>query len=219
MRIELGDGTAAEMARPSDGVDVTSGLVLCPDIGGLRPLFDELAQRLADENGWVVVVPEPFPGQEGLDLAARMAAVGSLDEEVQLERIEMAADATGMAIVNVLGFCMGGMLALKAAGLGRFERAVAFYGMIRMPENWRSASQTDAIDYVTRPGASPVLAIVGTADSFVPMSDVADLQQTSAEVVVYDGAEHGFVHDASRPAHRPDDAADAWSRAIAFLEG
>ena len=37
------------------------------------------------------------------------------------------------------------------------------------------------------------------------------------EVVVYPGAEHGFVHDPDRPAHRPDDAADAWRRALAFL--
>jgi dienelactone hydrolase len=35
--------------------------------------------------------------------------------------------------------------------------------------------------------------------------------------VRYEGAEHGFVHDASRPAHRADDAADAWRRVIAFL--
>ena len=33
----------------------------------------------------------------------------------------------------------------------------------------------------------------------------------------YEGADHGFVHDPSRPAHRADDAADAWSRVLAFL--
>ncbi len=34
-----------------------------------------------------------------------------------------------------------------------------------------------------------------------------------------EGADHGFVHDPSRPAHRADDAADAWRRAMAFLNG
>jgi carboxymethylenebutenolidase len=38
-------------------------------------------------------------------------------------------------------------------------------------------------------------------------------------VVRYDGADHGFVHDPSRPTHRADDAADAWDRALAFLDG
>jgi dienelactone hydrolase len=37
------------------------------------------------------------------------------------------------------------------------------------------------------------------------------------EVVRYEGAEHGFVHDPARPTHRPADAADAWARALAFL--
>ena len=36
-------------------------------------------------------------------------------------------------------------------------------------------------------------------------------------MVRYPSAEHGFVHDPDRPAHRADDAADAWRRAIAFF--
>ncbi len=44
-----------------------------------------------------------------------------------------------------------------------------------------------------------------------------DLQAADAEVVIYEGADHGFVHDASRPTHRAEDAADAWARAITFL--
>ena len=36
-------------------------------------------------------------------------------------------------------------------------------------------------------------------------------------VVRYEGADHGFVHDDTRPAHRPDGARGGWSRAIAFL--
>jgi dienelactone hydrolase len=32
-----------------------------------------------------------------------------------------------------------------------------------------------------------------------------------------EGAEHGFVHDAERPAHRADDAARAWERALEWV--
>ena len=85
------------------------------------------------------------------------------------------------------------------------------------PENWRSATQADAIDFVTAPGACPVLELVGTEDPYVPMADIADLQAADAAVVIYEGADHGFVHDDSRPSHRADDAADAWARAITFL--
>ena len=62
-----------------------------------------------------------------------------------------------------------------------------------------------------------MLAIIGTLDAFTPPVDVDDLEATGATVLRYEGAEHGFVHDASRPAHRPDEAADAWRRAAAFL--
>jgi carboxymethylenebutenolidase len=216
VRIELEDGTPAEVARPEAG-EAAGGLVLCPDIMGLRPLFDDLVERLAREQGWVVVAPEPFPGREDLPLADRMAGMASLDDDTFLGHLRLAADATGQDRCGVLGFCMGGMLALKGSSTGRFDRAVSFYGMIRMPEGWASDTMRDAIDYVTAPGACPVLELAGDADSFVPVADLEELEATSATVVVYPGADHGFVHDASRPTHRADDAADAWSRAIDFL--
>jgi carboxymethylenebutenolidase len=216
MRIELPNGTPAELARPALG-DPVQGLVLCPDIMGLRPLFDTMAERLAEENGWVVVVPEPFAGRQDLPLEARLGSVGEFDDLAEMATMVQAADATGMHTVGILGFCMGGMWALKASATGRFHRAVSFYGMIRMPEQWRSDTQADAIDFVTSPGACPVLELVGTVDPFVPLDDIADLQAADAEVVIYEGADHGFVHDPSRPTHRAEDAADAWARAIAFL--
>ncbi len=37
------------------------------------------------------------------------------------------------------------------------------------------------------------------------------------QVVVYDEADRGFVHDPSRPSHRESDAEDAWRRVRAFL--
>ena len=45
MRIELSSGTPAELVVPPAP---TRGVVLAPDIMGLRPLFDDLAARLAD---------------------------------------------------------------------------------------------------------------------------------------------------------------------------
>ena len=66
------------------------------------------------------------------------------------------------------------------------------------------------------PEAVPGEAVIGTADQWTPTDDVAALEAAGVTVVRYEGAEHGFVHDASRPAHRADDAADAWSRVITF---
>lgn len=217
MRITLASGTAAELAHPADGVTPSRGLVLLPDIAGLRPLFDDLSQRLATEQGWVVCAPEPWPGREELPLDERLGSVGSIDDAAFLADVAAAADATGIEPVGCLGFCMGGMYTLKAAGLGRFDRVVAFYGMIRVPQQWQGPGQGDPLAAVTAPGAASVLAVIGTDDPWTPAADVDALEAAGAAVVRYEGATHGFVHDPSRPAHRADDAADAWARALAFL--
>jgi carboxymethylenebutenolidase len=217
MRISFPSGTPAELAAPADGREPARGLVVIPDIGGLRPLFDDLCQRLADENGWAVCAAEPWPRRESMPLEERLASVGSLDDDLLLGDVLSAADACKTDIVSVIGFCMGGMFTLKAAGLGRFHRAVAFYGMIRIPEQWRGDKLGEPLDFLARPERCPTMAIIGTADIWTPPDDVAALEAANVEVVRYEGAEHGFVHDPSRPAHRADDAADAWQRVIAFL--
>jgi carboxymethylenebutenolidase len=216
MRITLPSGTPAELARP-DG-DPARGLVVFPDIGGLRPLFDDLVEQLATENRWTVCAVELWPGRDDLPtVPERLAAGGSLDDARVLGDAAAAADATEADPVGVLGFCMGGMYALKAAGTGRFDRAVSFYGMARVPEMWRSPTQGEPFDALARAGACPTLEIAGTVDQWVPEADLAALEAAGVEVVRYEGADHGFVHDPERPTHRPDDAADAWRRALAHL--
>jgi carboxymethylenebutenolidase len=215
MRIELSTGTAAELARP-DGSPVR-GVVLLPDIMGLRPLFDELVARLAGEHGWAVIAPEPFPEQEDLPVEQRLASMPAYDHARHVADAVAAADELGVEPVAITGFCMGGMGVLRAAATGRFDRAAAFYGMIRLPEAW--AGGRDPLDeLVANPGsAARVLAIVGTADPYTPVADVDALEAAGATVVRYEGADHGFVHDASRPTHRAADAADAWRRVAAWF--
>lgn len=213
MRTTLPTGTPVEIAQPS-GRPPSRGVVVVPDIMGLRPLFDDMAANLANTYRWAVAAVEPFPGREALPLDERMPAMAGLDDDRQVGDLVAAADLLAVEPVAILGFCMGGMYAMKAAATGRFDRAAPFYGMIRVPETWRGPTQRDALDVLEEsPGsASRVLAIVGTNDPYTPKSDVDDLEAAGATVVRYEGAEHGFIHDSSRPAHRADDAADAWRR-------
>jgi carboxymethylenebutenolidase len=219
MRIELPSGTPAELAMPSTRPAAPSrGLVIACDIMGLRPLFDEMAQRLADEHGYVVCAVEPFPGDEDLPLDQRMAAAARKTDERSVGDLVEAADACEVEPVGLIGFCMGGMYTLKASATGRFDKCVAFYGMIRVPEGWRGPGQGEPLDALARRGGTEVLAVVGTADPYTPPDDVAALGELGVEVAGYEGAEHGFVHDPDRPAHRPDDAADAWRRTFELLD-
>jgi carboxymethylenebutenolidase len=221
MRIELPSGTPAEFVAPNS--PATRALVVAPDIMGLRPLFDDLCRTLADEHNWAVCAPDPFPGRETLTIEERQAAISELEDAHQVGDLVGAADVlterTRTGRVGVLGFCMGGMYTFKAAGTGRFDRAVAFYGMIRLPEQWQGPGQGSPLDAMARPEASPVLALLGGNDPYTPPKDIDALRALGEKVtvVVYPDAAHGFVHDPARAAHRPADAADAWARAVAFL--
>lgn len=194
---------------------MSRGVVIAPDIMGVRPLFEDLAARLADEHGWVVRLAEPFPGLGHLSLEERLAT--PLDVDRVVADLVAAADATGCDRVAVVGFCRGGLHAYQAAGTGRFDRAVSFYGMIRVPPEW-NPGRGEPLEVLATPKACLVLAVVGGSDQWTPPADVEALRALpNVEVVVYPGAGHGFVHDPDRPAHRPDDAADAWQRVARFL--
>jgi dienelactone hydrolase len=215
MHLTLPSGTAATRVRP-DGA--RHGLVIATDIFGLRPLFDDMAERLAAAYSVTVCVPEPFPGLGlGPDIEARQEAMAAKDDADTLRDLVEAADATGAEHVGLIGFCMGGMYCHKAAPTGRFERIVSFYGMIRLPERWRSPGQGEPLDLLARGGAERVLALVGERDPYTPKDDIDALEAAGVSVVRYPDAEHGFVHDPSRASYRADDAADAWERCGQWL--
>jgi carboxymethylenebutenolidase len=218
-----GTPTPAIVARPDDGPPA-AGIVVHPDLLGVRPLFDDLCRRVAT-HGYAVCCPEPFArapaeAREAGTPEPRLAWLPNVDDDQQLGDLAVAAEELGLADVSMLGFCLGGMQTLKAAATGRFRRAVPFYGMIRVPAQWRGPRLREPLD--TAAAVCPTLGLFGGADPFTPPPDLDALRaawrhRDDCEVVVYPGAEHGFVHDPARPAHRPDAAADAWRRALAFL--
>ena len=223
-----GDGTPVDAIHARPVTQPDAGLVVHPDMLGVRELFDDLCRRLAT-HGFAVACAEPFARfppevREAPDASVRMARMKDMDDDVQLGDLAAAADflreTDGVERVMIVGFCMGGMYTLKAAATGVFARAVAFYGMVRVPEDWKGPSLHDALETAAQVCAT--LAIFGGKDPWVPLTDVEALRAAwrdryDCEIVVYPDADHGFVHGIERPAHRPDDAADAWRRAIAFL--
>ncbi|MGI9578744.1 MAG: dienelactone hydrolase family protein [Microthrixaceae bacterium] len=222
MDLTLESGTPAHVV-PTQGAD--RGLVVIPDIWGLRGLFNQMCHDLAARTGWSVGAFDPFGGMElppaddPDGFPARSAALRDLDDDRVLGDAAAVADATGCDGVGLIGFCMGGMYALKGAAAGRFDRVVSFYGMIEVPSDWAGTGQGQPLDALARSSGCDVMSVVGTADEWTPPDKVDALEAAGATVLRYVGAEHGFVHDPSRPAHRPDDATDAWDKALAFLDG
>lgn len=222
------DGVAVPVthARP-DGMPV-AGIVLHPDIMGNRELFDDMARRLAS-HGFAVACVEPFarvPQDEraATEAMGRMGWIARLDDSEQLGDLEAAANflmvRDDVSTVGLLGFCMGGCCVFKSAHSEWFDRAVAFYGMPVLPSAWQGPGVAEPL--ATVGAACPTLAIFGSADTFTPPDDIAALRtawqaRADCEIVVIDGAEHGFVHAPERPAHRPDDAERLWARAVEWL--
>jgi carboxymethylenebutenolidase len=215
MRITLPSGTEAEMVKHPNP---KMGLVIAPDIFGLRPLYDEMVQKLSTDWQMSVIAVEPFPGRGlGPDVEPRMAAIPELKDTDVIGDLHDAADTLGTQVTGLLGFCMGGMYCFKAARDERFARIASFYGMIVMPPAWKGAGHQEPLANLINGYADNVLAILGGHDPYTPEADIAQLRATGTQVVFYPDAEHGFAHDASRPSHRADDAADAFSRTQAWL--
>lgn len=221
------DGTPVDAIHARPVAPPDAGLVVHPDMMGVRDLFDDLCRRVAT-YGFAVVCAEPFahfaPDVRAGDATVRMASMKDMDDDVQLGDLAAAAEflreADGVESVSILGFCMGGMYTLKAAATGVFDRAAPFYGMIRVPDDWRGPGQRDALDSAAQVG--PTLAVFGGKDPWTPPDDIEALRaawrdRDDCQIVVYPEADHGFVHGIERPAHRPADAADAWKRVLAFL--
>jgi carboxymethylenebutenolidase len=91
--------------------------------------------------------------------------------------------------------------------------------MIHVPAGWVGPKQAEPLEVLRSGHADRVMAIIGEKDPYTPSNQVDELREVGVTVVAYPEAEHGFAHDASRPAHRADDAADAFNRAKAWLLG
>lgn len=218
MRIELASGTTAEVDQSNSSP--TMGLVIAPDIFGLRPVFDDLVARLAREWNMAVAAVDPFPGRDlSGDIQERFAVVAGIDDDAHLGDLLLAADVLGTPRVGLIGFCMGGMYCFKSARSDRFARIASFYGMIQIPEGWRSSTHGEPLKILRAGNANRVMAVVGNRDPYTPDGDIAELRAAGVTVNEYPEAEHGFAHDPSRPSHRPDDAADAFAKAKKWLLG
>jgi carboxymethylenebutenolidase len=231
------DVTIVERTLTVDGYDVAitharpdgmpkAGVVLHPDIFGLRPLFTDMARRLAT-HGFAVCAFDPWATVDA-DLSTieqRFAHTKDLDDAQQLEIFSSCADMLvvedNVLRVSALGFCIGGHYTFKAAASDRFDAAVAFYGMLRTPDGWGGPGHTIE-PLAVAAQMCPTLAIFGSIDAMIPPTDIDELRaawqgRSDCEIVVIEGADHGFVHDPDRPAHRADDSAALWTRAISWM--
>jgi carboxymethylenebutenolidase len=209
-----GNEFAAFRALP-DG-DVSTGVVILPDVRGLYRFYEELALRFA-ERGHAAVA---------FDYFGRTAGVGKRPDDwdyrplvEQLTQEQVQADvgacvrnlrAVGGSAIFTVGFCFGGSGSWAAAASGHgLAGAVGFYG--RPSRMIELVPQLDA----------PILALQGGADQAIPHEDNLEFERTlreagkDYELVEFEGAPH---RPPPRKQEEFQDASDeAWQRTLDFI--
>ena len=232
---ELREGFLAE---PDGGPQ--PGVVVIPDVWGLSDHTRDIAQRLARE-GFVALALDLYrkTGRPSLaDPAAAMAWIRELSDPLVLETVQEGIDALARhpAVagrthaaragqkVGLIGFCMGGQYAWLAACTCRGLSAVAsFYGMLRYEPGLDATKKPREPLAAIAALSCPALGLYGREDALIPNADVDELEARLAEqgqpfeIVRYAGAGHAFLNDTRPALYRPEAAADAWRRLLAFL--
>src|SRR3954464_13823816 len=111
----------AYVAQP--GVPAKGGLVIVQEIYGVNPHIRAVADRFADEDGFVVVAPALFDriergvdlGYEGEDTQRAMNLLKSFDIETGMDDVAAAVQCErcfrNVKKIGVVGYCLGGTLA------------------------------------------------------------------------------------------------------------
>ena len=200
----------------SDGEAENPGLVVIQEFWGLNDHIKDVTRRLASE-GFVALAPDMYDGKVTTDPTEARQWLTSMDQAVALQKLHGAVDylkanaKVTKEKIGVIGFCMGGFLALNLACHNRNIRvATPFYG--RIPPD-------SALENLT----APVLYFFGEQDHHLPAADVDRLEQfikrtgRTGSVVRYPQADHAFFNDTRKEVYREADAKDAWEKALAFL--
>ena len=172
------------------------------------------------------VRPRAGRGPRRRDRGRGWGTCKQLDDDLQIGDLEAAADYLVDARRRARGRrCIGLLHGRHAGAEGRGHRALRPRGRV-LRDDPRPRRLGRPEDAASRSTPSPTCArrsrSSAAATTYTPAADIEALRAAWAnrpdcEIVVYDEAEHGFVHAPERPAHRADDAADAWRRVLAFL--
>ncbi len=232
------DGTAdAYFVHPSSGTH--PGILIWPDILGLRPAFRQMGKRLA-ESGYSVLVINPYYREAKSPVVGEGASFQ--DEETRNHVLPMALALSAQtvitdaaAFVNFLdaqeavdtsmkigttGYCMGGPFTmLTAAALpNRVGAGASFHGgrlVLDTPDSPHLLVPQMKADFL--------FAIAENDDEKQPEAKTAlreafDSAGLNAEIEVYEGALHGWCPPDSR-VYNELQAERAWSRMLALFEG
>jgi len=230
VNVKTPDGTAdCYFVHPSSGT--APGVVIWPDIFGLRPAFRQMGKRLA-ESGYSVLVVNPFYRVKKAPTAEKGAAtpipevmplMQALTETTHVTDakafvgwLDQQSSVAKNRKIGTQGYCMGGPMALRTAyAMPDRVGAVASFHGAALVANGPNSPHLEA----AKSKAQFLICIASNDDASRP-TDKDVLKETfakanlQAEVEVYKGM-HGWCPPDSTVYLEPD-AEKAWSRLLAL---
>jgi carboxymethylenebutenolidase len=223
------DGTAdCYFVHPASGT--APGVLVWPDIRGLRPAFRQMGKRLA-ESGYSVLVVNPFyrvkkaptaDGASATPIEQLMPLARALNETTQMTDakafigwLDQQSSVAKNRKVGTQGYCMGGPMAFRTAAAvpNRVGAVASFHGGGLVTDQPNSPHLQ-----ASKSKAQFLIAIASNDDERAP-NDKTVLKETfakvklDAEIEVYAGAAHGWCPPDSR-VYNEVQAEKAWGRLL-----
>jgi len=237
VQIKTPDGTCdAYFVHPATGAH--PGVLIWPDIFGLRPAFRQMGKRLA-ESGYAALVVNPFyrvkpaptaPEHPDFNDAATRTALMSLmgaltqetaftDAKAFIPWLDAQSAVDKKRKMGTTGYCMGGPLTMRTAAAmpTRVGAGASFHG---------GGLVTDKPDsphlLVPKMKAHYLFAIAENDDQKQP--EAKDVLRAAfaraklpAEIEVYAGTMHGWCPPDSQ-VYNQEQAEKAWSRLLVLFK-
>ena len=225
------DGSAdCYFVHPASGT--APGVLIWPDIFGLRPAFRQMGKRLA-QSGYAVLVVNPFyrtrkaptadagaatPIEQVRPLAQTLSETTHMtDAKAFTAWLDGQSSVAKNRKLGTQGYCMGGPIAFRtaAAAPDRVGAVASFHGGGLVTDKPNSPHLQAA-----KSKAQFLIAIAESDDQRSPndknvLKDTFAQANLPAEIEVYTGAAHGWCPPDSHVYNEPQ-AEKAWSRLLAL---
>jgi len=209
------ESITAAWAAP-EGAGPFPAVILVHEWWGLNDWVKQKGEELL-KHGFAVLAVDLYRGRVTADPDEAHELMRGLPDDRAIRDLAAAVDyvrglpAARDRKIGVMGWCMGGGLALKLAIAHQdLSACVVYYGSL--PTDRAALNQIPC----------PVIGFFGAEDRGIPIKAVTEFEQTMLElnkqvtVKIYERAGHAFLNE-TRPSYNKAAATDSWKRAVTFL--
>jgi carboxymethylenebutenolidase len=194
------------------------GVIVIQEWWGLVPHITDVAERFA-AAGFTALAPDLYHGESTTEPDGAGKLMMALNLETAAKDLSGAVallqQRTGREKVGVVGYCMGGGLALVLATQrpDAVAAAAPYYGVIPWQSaqpDWSKLTAKVVGEYAERDGFAGPAAVTALEEQLRGLGKDATLH-------IHAGADHGFFNDTRPEVHDPEASRIAFDRTVALF--